>query len=295
MTELNEEHFELHSANKARQHEKKKMTNMNDFYANTNKKMLVDGDLLVYKITSSLEEPIDWGNDIWTLSSDLHKGKQIFAQTIAYYWKLTKAKDAIILFSDQKNFRKKIDSLYKSHRKKIRKPISYSPMRKWIEETHHTICYPNLEADDAIGLLATGEYKDNCVIISGDKDMRTIPAWQCCIIDDQIEYVDEKLADINFCTQTLTGDQTDGYKGCVGVGAVKASRVLNEKKNIDECWEAVVQEYKRNKYSTDDVYHQARLARILREGEYDYKTHKVKLWDYKYEQFRDIEENRKVS
>ena len=28
MTELNEEHFELHSANKARQHEKKKMKNM---------------------------------------------------------------------------------------------------------------------------------------------------------------------------------------------------------------------------------------------------------------------------
>jgi DNA polymerase-1 len=83
MTELNEEHFELHSANKARQHEKKKMKNMNDFYANTNKKMLVDGDLLVYKITSSLEEAIDWGDDVWTLSSDLKKGKQLFTQAIA--------------------------------------------------------------------------------------------------------------------------------------------------------------------------------------------------------------------
>ena len=51
----------------------------------------------------------------------------------------------------------------------------------------------------------------------------------------------------------------------------------------------------RNKYSIDDAYHQARLARILREGEYDYKTNEVKLWDYKYEQIRDIEENRKVS
>ena len=296
MTELNEEHFELHSTNKARLHEqKKKMTNMNDFFANRNKKMLVDGDLLVYKITSSLEEAIDWGDDIWTLTSDLKKGKQLFTQAIAYYWDLTKSKDAIILFSDKENFRKKIDSGYKSHRKKIRKPISYAPMRKWIEETHHTICYPNLEADDAIGLLATGEHKDNCVIISGDKDMRTIPAWQCCIIDDQIEYVDEQLADYNFCTQTLTGDQTDGYKGCVGVGAVKASRVLNDKKNLNDCWEAVLQEYKRNKYSTDDAYHQARLARILREGEYDYKTNKIKLWDYKYEQFRNTEENRKAS
>ena len=102
MTELNEEHFELHSANKARLHEqKKKMTNMNDFFANRNKKMLVDGDLLVYKITSSLEEPIDWGDDVWTLTSDLKKGKQLFTQAIAYYWDLTKSKDAIILFSDK--------------------------------------------------------------------------------------------------------------------------------------------------------------------------------------------------
>ena len=58
MTQLDEAHFHLHSANKD------KMSNMNKFFANKNKKMLVDGDLLVYKITSSLEEPIDWGNDI---------------------------------------------------------------------------------------------------------------------------------------------------------------------------------------------------------------------------------------
>ena len=168
-------------------------------------------------------------------------------------------------------------------------------MRKWIEETHHTITYPNLEADDTIGLLATGQYKDNCVIVSGDKDMRTIPAWQVCIIDDQIEYVDQNKADYNFCTQTLTGDQTDGYKGCVGVGAVKASRVLNDKPTIRECWEAVLQEYYRNKYSIDDAYHQARLARILREGEYDYKTNKVKLWDFEYEHYRHFRENQKAS
>ena len=37
-------------------------------------------------------------------------------------------------------------------------------------------------------------------------------------------------------------------------------------------WEAVLQEYTRNGYSVDDAYHQSRLARILREGEYDYKN-----------------------
>ena len=48
MTQLDEAHFELHSENKAR------MKNMNDFFDNTNKVMIVDGDLVIYKIASSL-------------------------------------------------------------------------------------------------------------------------------------------------------------------------------------------------------------------------------------------------
>ena len=36
------------------------MKNINEFHANKLKTMLVDGDLLAYKITSALEEPIEW-------------------------------------------------------------------------------------------------------------------------------------------------------------------------------------------------------------------------------------------
>ena len=43
------------------------MKNIVEFHANNQKVMLVDGDLLAYKITSAIEQPIDWGNDIWTL------------------------------------------------------------------------------------------------------------------------------------------------------------------------------------------------------------------------------------
>ena len=60
-------------------------------------------------------------------------------------------------------------------------------------------------------------------------------------------------------------------------------------------WEAVLQEYQRNGYTIDDAYHQSRLARILREGEYDYKKEEPKLWSYKYEHYRHFEENRKAS
>jgi len=271
------------------------MKNINEFFANKNKKMLVDGDLLAYKITSGIEEPIDWGNDVWTLSADMGLAKQLWKQSIGYYLGLTQSKDALIVFSDKINFRKKLDSTYKSHRKKIRKPTIYAAMRDWIQETHQCGSFPNLEADDTIGIYATSLYKDNCVIVSGDKDFRTIPAWQCCIIDDQIEIIDDKLANYNFCTQVLTGDVADGYKGCVGVGHVKASRVLLKPKTLDDMWEAVVNEYVRNKYSIDDVYHQARLARILRAGEYDKKTNQPLLWSYKYEQYANTRQNQKTA
>ena len=195
MTQLDEAHFELHSANKAR------MKNMNDFFDNTNKVMIVDGDLVIYKIASSLEEPIDWGDDVWTLHSDLGKGKTILQQTINHYKDKTKSKEVIIAFSDKNNFGKEFDKTYKSHRKKIRKPICYAPLRKWAEQTYNFYTLPNLEGDDVIGILATQHYKTNNVIISGDKDMRTIPSWHCFIGDDQLEYVDEERANYNFFTQ----------------------------------------------------------------------------------------------
>ena len=71
--------------------EKKRMKNINEFLANKGKIMLVDGDLLAYRITSSLEEAINWGDDIWTLWSDLKKGKQLFLQSIGFYLDLTKS------------------------------------------------------------------------------------------------------------------------------------------------------------------------------------------------------------
>lgn len=295
MTELTDAHFHLHSENKARKHEKKKMTNMNNFFDNQNKVMIVDGDLVIYKIASSLEEPIDWGNDIWTLHSDLSVGKQLFKQNMEHYKQYTKSKEIIVAFSDKKNYRKELDTEYKSYRKKIRKPVCYQPLRKWVEQNYNFYCLPNLEGDDVIGILATQHYNTNNVIISGDKDMRTIPSWHCFIGDDQLEFVDENKANYNFCLQVLTGDSADGYKGCVGVGAVKANRVLHNKKTLDEMWNAVIEEYERNNQSFEDAYHQAKLARILRKDEYDFATNQPKLWNYKYEHYRDTRANAKAS
>jgi DNA polymerase I len=161
------------------------MKNIVEFHANNQKVMLVDGDLLAYKITSAIEQPIDWGNDVWTLHSDLKVAKANWEADIKYYQQYTHSKNVIICFSDKENFRKKFDNTYKSYRKKIRKPIAYAPLRDWIKKNYQWVSFPNLEGDDVLGLLATGVHKTNNVIISGDKDMRTIPTWHCFIGDDR--------------------------------------------------------------------------------------------------------------
>ena len=80
------------------------MKNLNEFHANKIKTMLVDGDLLAYKITSALEEPIQWEDDVWTLHCDLDKCKQFWKQSIAYYLKHTNSANAVIVFSDVSAF-----------------------------------------------------------------------------------------------------------------------------------------------------------------------------------------------
>ena len=92
------------------------MKNLNEFHANKLKTMLVDGDLLAYKITSALEETIQWEDDVWTLHCDLDKCKQFWKKSIAYYMIHTNSANAVIVFSDVSNFRKELDLEYKSFR-----------------------------------------------------------------------------------------------------------------------------------------------------------------------------------
>ena len=109
--------------------------------------------------------------------------------------------------------------------------------------------------------------------------MRTIPCFHHFIHDNHTELVDEKTADYYFMFQTLTGDTSDGYSGIKGCGAVKAERVLfNSEKTLPSMWKAVVEEYKRNNFTEKDALLQARMARILRTQDYDFKNKKPILW-----------------
>jgi DNA polymerase-1 len=59
------------------------------------------------------------------------------------------------------------------------------------------------------------------------------------------------------------------------VGPVKAERILAHQDH----WNAVLNAYEKAGLSEQDALVQARVARILRASDYDFKERKVKLWE----------------
>lgn len=241
--------------------------------------VLFDADMLVYKACASVEEPIEWDNDLWTLHADAREAQMKVDDTvmtimdkILNHKKYEGRYEIIMCFSDKENFRKKILPTYKLNRVGKRKPVCYFGVKKWVEE--HYRCYqkPTLEADDCMGILAT-MHKD-VVVVSGDKDFKTIPTTFYNYLSDEWQETTEEQANYWHLYQTLIGDTADNYKGCPSVGPVTALKILGE----NPTWQTVVKAFEKQGLTEADALVQARVARILRKSDYDFKTKKPILW-----------------
>jgi DNA polymerase-1 len=113
------------------------------------------------------------------------------------------------------------------------------------------------------------------VVVSADKDLKTIPCRLYNPHDGSDRVISEEEADYNHLFQTLIGDQSDGYPGCPGIGAKTAAKLLEEHGAV---WQTVVDAYKKAGLNEEEALRQARVARILRKGEFSSRTNKVKLW-----------------
>ena len=185
-------------------------------------------------------------------------------------------KDYVCCLSDHgNNFRKVVDPTYKSNRKGTRKPVGYVALCDWVEENFRTFRRPTLEADDCMGILATKpENVGQCIIVSDDKDMKTIPGKLYRPTSDERLDISEADADRFFYTQVLVGDPTDGYKGIPGIGPKESRKILGTRPH----WGAVQQAYIKAGMTRDDAIQQASLARILHWEDWHDEIGEVKLW-----------------
>lgn len=246
---------------------------------NTPLLLLFDADMFVFRACAAAETEIDWGNDLWTLHSNVADVKEAIdnmilsiTDIVLQHLKYEGAYKIIMCFSSPNYFRKYILPTYKLNRQNKRKPVAYSAVVKWVEENYTCKRFDGLEADDVIGVLATNP-ANKAVIISGDKDMKCLPSIFYDFIHNEFYDIDTKQADYWHLYQTLVGDVTDNYKGCPKVGEVSAKKLLEK----SPTWDTVVNAFAKQGLTEADALVQARVARILRYTDVD-KNMKPLLW-----------------
>ena len=239
--------------------------------------LLIDAYVVAYEAASSCEVATHWGDGYWTWHVDENAVKTKVTDMIESIMDNLDGDDCKLCLTDSEgNFRKSVLGTYKGNRVNVKKPLVLKQVKQWMIDELGAYFRPGLEGDDCMGILATVKSPNERIIVSIDKDMKTIPGLFCRPLNGsfEIEEISEAEADYWHLYQTLTGDTTDGYSGCPGIGPKKAEAILNGVAD----WDAVVATYEKAKLTETDALVQAQVARILRASDYDFKKKEPILW-----------------
>lgn len=248
-------------------------------------KLAVDADCLLYKAAVFAEEETQWDRDFWTLSTNLARAKD-YVRDALEDWRVTltpyvcgglATNNVTLCFSDPSGryFRHDILPSYKAGRVEKRKPLGYRQLRRWASVDYHCTWLDGLEGDDIVGMLMT-KAGDEHIGVSPDKDLLTVPGVLYNPATGVLHRSTEECANLFHMHQTLSGDRTDGYTGCPGVGPVKADRILATAgppcPSADwrrDVWRAVVAAFEAAGLRESDAVTQASVARIMRHSPFD--------------------------
>jgi DNA polymerase-1 len=251
--------------------------------------LLIDGDEFLFRACAAVEKEVkfnvvlgevDWNEPpIHVLGSNPVQAREVLDEMLNRIFERFETRNHALCFSTGPNFRYGVDPTYKNNRATSRKPLCYVELREQVEADYKCRAFPGLEADDVMGVLATHPKtvrESQPIIISQDKDMQTIPTqvWR----QGELINVTEEMADYYHMFQTLVGDTSDGYKGCPGVGKVKAEKILGSRDAMLTMWQSVVFAYEKAGLTEQDALTQARLSRILRWGDWDNTKKEPILW-----------------
>lgn len=240
--------------------------------------LLVDADVIAYEAASSCERATEYEPGYWTWHVGWDEVVAAFDALLGKIVDTLGGEPKLCLTDSEGNFRKRVLPTYKGNRASVKKPLVLKALKQWLIDERGAYFRPGLEGDDCMGILATranpeGEER---VIVSVDKDMGSVPGLWCKWPDPEVREVSEDQADYRHLFQTLTGDATDGYSGCPGIGPKRAEVLLQGAEGT--WWEAVVAAFDKAGLSEEEALVQARVARILRASDYDFKRKEPILW-----------------
>ena len=227
--------------------------------------VILDGDEVLFRAAAACQTAIDWGDGV-SKTSDFNSVCRIIDDTIQTCVNNLGPLHSVA-FSPEHNFRKELWSGYKAARDPQAKPVHYWVAKEYLEREYPSEEIAGLEADDIMGMQCTPEI----AMASSDKDMSTIPHVRRYSIYHKkvLAAPTEFEADRFLFKQALTGDPTDGFKGCPNVGNKRADKILADCTKLEELEDALIDAYVVRGLTEDDALLQLRMARILRPGEFE--------------------------
>lgn len=246
--------------------------------------ILLDSDIVAFAFACKAESKFDFGDTgVCQSVEELSDMTPKVHDWITALMEKLHADALIVCLSvpSEEGFRKQVLPSYKGNRKDVVRPVLLQQVKEYLANEYPSFIRPTLEADDVMGILSTHPtiVKGTKVIVSEDKDMQTIPG----LLFNPRKHtkpirISIEQANHYHLYQTLMGDTTDGYKGCPGIGPVKAKDILLCSR-LGEEWAAVVEAYESKGLTEYDALIQARVARICRSDDYDFSNKQVKLWN----------------
>jgi 5'-3' exonuclease len=216
-------------------------------------KALIDGDILVYRIGFSVNDPEDEKFAIARMGNFVEKLLNV--DDIDSYTGFITGKS---------NYRQDIatENVYKGNRKDAKRPVHYKALREYLMNKWCFELIDGQEADDAIGIAAYALPENQSCIMSIDKDLDMIRGWHYNFVKQDLYHVKEEEAIKNFYMQILTGDRVDNIPGLKGIGPKKAEKILKDCVGEQQLFETVLEKYEGD---VDKLTERGRLLWIRRQ------------------------------
>lgn len=268
--------------------------------------LILDGDPYAWRAAVKAEKCTDWGDGIHTAYTDIEAAVASARSLIDSLAAKFKAQ-VVFCWSDPNGYFRNDLGDYKTERKLSIRPLALTAIKEELAAHYESYMKPRLEGDDIIGILMTEpNFKKGYrkIAVSIDKDLKTIPGeYLNPDKDDKPTYISPEEATLNFLSQVIGGDVTDGFTGAKGFSPASALKLLKDRKKVElyehtltrgprkgetetrkrevpcgDLWEIVLSCFESCGLGPEVALFNARMARILWAEDWNNDKKEVILW-----------------